>query len=267
MSNKTKYSLLLLVVTVGLYFAERYVNNRVSPKIESGETTSASSLSNWFPGSTTGVIVEHNYYTLSYSEPHEQAEWVAYSLEANQVVNQDFDRPYFEQDPKIKSGSADWRNYKNSGFDRGHLCPAADREFDYNAFKETFLTSNISPQNHDFNSRIWNYLEQRVRRWAKENNHVFVITGGVLSNPLTTIGEQQIPVPNAFYKIVATEYLGEIRALGFLIPHDKNSNRYSDFMVSIDTIEQATGIDFFEQLPAQDQAEFEASVRADFWGL
>ncbi|WP_435578902.1 DNA/RNA non-specific endonuclease [Gilvibacter sp.] len=148
------------------------------------------------------LVVSHDYYTLSYNETHEQANWVAYTLREEQVVNNDFDRPYFEQDPKVKSKSAHWRNYKNSGYDRGHLVAAADMEFSYDAFKDTFFTSNISPQLHDFNSGVWNYLEQRVRRWAKENDDVFVITGGVLKNPIDAIGSEQVSVPAAFYKIV-----------------------------------------------------------------
>jgi endonuclease G len=64
----------------------------------------------------------------------------------------------------VSSGSADWRNYRNSGFDN-HLCPAADMEFNVNAYNETFLTSNIAPQDHRFNAGIWNRLEQKIRFW------------------------------------------------------------------------------------------------------
>ena len=80
------------------------------------------------------------------------------------------------------------RNYKNSGFDRGHLCPAGDRRYSQEAHDETFLTSNISPQDHDFNAGVWNRLEQKVRYWARKYDGVFVVTGGVLNGEMETIG-------------------------------------------------------------------------------
>jgi endonuclease G len=102
----------------------------------------------YLPTSTTKQIVKHQYYTLSYNEKFEQAEWVAYELKKENLKNRNYRRPYFIEDPKVTTGSADWRNYKNSGYDKGHLCPAADMEFDENAYNDTFYTSNISPQKH-----------------------------------------------------------------------------------------------------------------------
>ncbi len=83
----------------------------------------------YLPTSTTRQIVKHQYYTLSYNEKFEQAEWVAYELKKEYLKNNDFKRPYFIEDPKVTTGSADWRNYKKSGYDKGHLCPAGDMEF------------------------------------------------------------------------------------------------------------------------------------------
>src|SRR5690606_20614093 len=71
------------------------------------------------PTSTKGQVVNHTYYTLSYNEKHEQAEWVAYELKSGISSYSDFKRPYFIEDPKVKTRSADWRNYKNSGYDKG----------------------------------------------------------------------------------------------------------------------------------------------------
>ena len=84
------------------------------------------------------------------------------------------------EDPKVPSHSADWRNYRGSGFDRGHLCPAGDRRYSESAYNQTFYTSNISPQDPEFNAGIWNDLEQQVRRWCKRYGPLTVITGGVL---------------------------------------------------------------------------------------
>jgi endonuclease G len=123
-------------------------------------------------------------------------------LKKQHLRKNDFERPYFVEDRSVKTKSANYRNYKNSGYDRGHLCPAGDRKFSYDAYHETFLTSNISPQNHDFNAGIWNSLEQKVRFWAEKYDGVYVITGGVLKNGLQVIGEEEVSVPQEFYKIV-----------------------------------------------------------------
>ena len=183
MNRKYLYPLLIIVVTVLLYYADNYVDrqNEDYPKTAGNEYNYEEFNSSFLPKSTTGDIVNHSAFSLSYSEAHEQAEWIAYELQKDHLSKNEFDRPYFVQDRSVKTGSADFRNYKNSGYDRGHLCPAGDRRYDYDAYHETFLTSNISPQDHDFNAGIWNRLEQKVRYWAKRYDGVYVVTGGSAS--------------------------------------------------------------------------------------
>ena len=154
----------------------------------------------FYPTSTTNQIIKHDFYRLSYSEKNEQAEWVAYELKGNTFQN-NYNRPYFVADPLVKSGSADWKNYKNSGYDKGHLCPAGDMKFSENAFEDTFYTSNISPQKSDFNAGVWNRLEQKVRYWAVKYDGIYVVTGGVLQPNLKTIGREKVAVPDFFYKV------------------------------------------------------------------
>ena len=98
------------------------------------------SLFDYLPTSTTNKIIEHDFYTLSYNEKYEQAEWVAYELKENMIVKNHFERPYFIDDPLVDTNSADWRNYKKSGFDKGHLCPAGDMKFSQKAFNDNFFT-------------------------------------------------------------------------------------------------------------------------------
>ena len=109
-----------------------------------------------WPVSTTDLIVNHQYYSLSYNEDYEQAECVAYELKSSYVKNNNFKRPFFIKDIKVKTGSADWRNYKKSSYDKGHLCPACDMELDVNGYNDTFLISNITSQDHNFNNGVRN---------------------------------------------------------------------------------------------------------------
>ena len=202
----------------------------------------------YLPTSTTKHIVKHQYYTLSYNEKFEQAEWVAYELKEDYLKNNDFKRPYFIEDPKVSTGSADWRNYKNSGYDKGHLCPAGDMEFDEDAYNDTFYTSNISPQKHDFNSGIWNRLEQKTRYWAEKYNDIYVVTGGVLKDSDKKIGTEKVAVPKYFYKIILAKSGKDHKAIAFLVPNEDSDKAIYDFVVPIETIEKMTGIDFFPNL-------------------
>lgn len=270
MNRKYTYVLIVILITSAIYFAEKYLDrkNEHYPKVSEENKAIATSEfdERFYPSSTTGVLVKHIYFRLSYAEEHEQAEWVAYELRKGQLSQNEFERPYFMQDRDVKTGSAHWRNYKNSGYDRGHLCPAGDRRFTYDAFNETFLTSNISPQNHEFNSGIWNRLEKKVRYWAKKKDGVFVVTGGVLENDLKTIGDDRVSVPKAFYKIVADASGKELKAVAFLIPNRDTDKSFYDFVVTIDKIEAKTGIDFFEALSDSEEKKLEATIDLKAWG-
>ena len=235
------------------------VNQGVKPKENTNEY--------FLPTSTTNQIVHHQNYSLSYNESHEQAEWVAYELKESQLSSVNHKRPYFEIDKAVKTGAANWRNYKKSGYDRGHLCPAGDRRFSKEAHDETFLTSNISPQNHAFNAGVWNRLEQKVRYWAKKNKGVFVITGGVLKNGLNSIGDENVSVPEQFYKVLLDNTKGEIKILAFLLPHEDSKFPLYKFVVSVDTIESLTGIDFFPQLEDNIEDKLEKSNSYKNWSF
>lgn len=245
-NRKVIYTILTLLVAIGFYF---YENNFIKINLETSNPNIEGF--NYLPTSTTGQIITHQFYTLSYHEKYEQAEWVAYELTNNHLTTNNFKRPYFQQDPKVKTQSANYWNYKNSKYNKGHLCPAGDRNFSKEAFDETFYTSNISPQIYEFNAGIWNELEQKVRYWTKKNEKLYIITGGILTSDLKTIGEEKVAVPNYFYKIILTQQQTKSKAIAFLIPHEKTEKALFKFVVSIDEIEALTGIDFFPTLPTE----------------
>ncbi len=259
-SRKYVYPLLILVVTTGFYFFEDYIEKKptIDPIIKKQSFF-------YLPTSTTNTIIVHDNYSLSYSEANEQAEWVAYELKKSDISRNEFKRPYFIEDKKIKSKSASWRNYKKSGYDKGHLCPAGDRKFSYDAFNETFLTSNISPQEHDFNGGVWNRLEKKVRKWAVKYDGVYVITGGVLKGDLESIGSENVSVPKYFYKIIFDNNMQSPKMIGFLIPHQKSNEQLEKFVVTVDEIEKITGIDFFPKLEDAIETKLEAAKITKNW--
>ncbi len=268
MSKKTIYSLLTALVIIVTYLSKDYIAATDKLEVVKGGAEVKINTNEYFlPTSTTGQVVHHEGYSLSYSEPHEQAEWVAYELKKSHLSNADFKRPYFEVDNAVKTGAAHWRNYKKSGYDRGHLCPAGDRKYSQSAHDETFLTSNISPQKHDFNAGIWNRLEQKTRYWASKYDGVFVVSGGVLKGNMKTIGEERVAVPNQFYKVLIDNNNGKTKVIAFLMPHQESDQPLYKFVTSVDTIENLTGINFFSELDDALEDKLEASSDYKGWSF
>jgi len=260
------YSIIALLILVGIYAYDLYLDKTSKTEIiQKGETSKDDTNTYFLPTSTTKQVIHHNGYSLSYNEAYEQSEWVAYELKASHLSRTNFKRPYFEIDKAVKTKAAHWNNYKNSGYDRGHLCPAGDRRYSKAAHDETFLTSNISPQKHDFNSGIWNTLEQKTRYWARKYDGVFVVTGGVLTKKLKTIGKENVAVPNYFYKVILDYNNGKPKMIAFLMKHENSKKALSSFVVSTDKIEKLTGIDFFPQLEDAIETKLEASSSYNDW--
>lgn len=257
-----------MLLLVGLFGYERFLEEEEQMvMVEVGQNPKNDTNEYFLPTSTTGQVIHHDAYSLSYSEPHEQAEWVAYELKKEHLSSSNFKRPYFEIDKTVKTGAAHWRNYKNSGYDRGHLCPAGDRKYSQSAHDETFLTSNISPQRNDFNAGIWNRLEQKTRYWASKYDGVFVVTGGVLKGQMKTIGDEKVAVPNQFYKILIDTNSGKVKMIAFLIPHENSKEPLYKFVVSVDEIEALTGIDFFHGLEDTLENKLEAASDYKDWSF
>ena len=268
MKRKPIFTIIAIIIIIGIYSYEHFQNSEEKAEIvKEGQSVKKNTNEYFLPTSTTNQIIHHQNYSLSYSEPHEQAEWVAYELKASHISSTNHKRPYFEIDEAVKTGAAHWRNYKNSGYDKGHLCPAGDRRFTKEAHDETFLTSNISPQEHEFNSGVWNRLEQKVRYWAKKNDGIFIVTGGVLKDNLKTIGEGKVAVPNQFYKIILDNTNGKIKVLAFLVNHQDSDLPLYKFVVSVDEVEALTGIDFFPELEDTIENKLEASSSYKSWSF
>lgn len=202
-------------------------------------------------------------YTLEYAEAHEQARWVAYWTCRAHMEGTWPRCDHFRFDPDVISGSAMREDYKGSGYDRGHLCPAGDMKWDSLAMCQTFLLSNMSPQLHAFNDGVWKRCEEQVRAWAREYDSLYVVTGPLLRPGLPAIGESQVSVPEAYYKIVYDPHRQE--AIALLVPHAASKKSVKSFVVSIDSVETVTGIDFFPALPDSLEASLEAQIRPYRW--
>jgi len=219
-----------------------------------------------FPASS-GELVRHTWYALGYSEDHEQAEWVAYELTRERLNENWAERPNtFRPDPAVHTESATPRDYSSSGYDKGHLCPAADMAFDATAMDETFFMSNMSPQVPAFNMGIWRELEELTRDWARRFKRLYIVTGPVLTEPgLKQIGFSKVTVPAAYYKVLLAP--DQQRAIAFILPNQMSEKLVTDFACSIDQVEERTGIDFFPELLKGLGEELEGSLDKDAWPI
>lgn len=211
------------------------------------------------------LVIKHLGYTLSYNEKHEQANWVAYQLTADEtrkVVSRSND---FEPDSSIPTGSANGDDYKGSGYDRGHLAPAADMGWSEQAMHESFYYSNMSPQVPGFNRGIWKELEEQVRQWAIDNQSIYVVTGPVLAENLPTIGIDKVSVPRFYYKVLLDYTEPSLKGIGFIMPNASSDLPLRTFAVSIDSVEKVTGLDFFPSLPDVDENRIEKTICIDCW--
>jgi endonuclease G len=209
--------------------------------------------------SSTGEVIRHSQYTLSYSEKHEQANWVYYKLTSNHVNGKVKRTDDFRPDSAVSTTSAQLSDYRDSGYDRGHLCPAADMKISKSAMSQTFLLSNISPQNRAFNAGIWNQLEESVRQLAVKYDEVYVVTGPVFKDCIKTIGANRVTVPGYFYKVI---YIPQNKPImiGMLVANKAANKQLSSLAVPVDSIETLTCINFFPQLPKAQQALLEAGI-------
>lgn len=208
-------------------------------------------------------IVSHMAYTLCYNELHEQPNWVAYMLTRERANGQVPRSDDFRPDPMVKTGSAELADYRKSGYSRGHLCPAMDMKWDPVAMSETFLLSNMSPQRQDFNDGIWKKIENRVHGWAQIYDTLYVVTGPVIEDNLPTIGESQVSVPRAFYKVVWCPSTGKM--IGWIVPHENLKTTAPKLAVAVDEVERVTGIDFFADLPDDIEEAMESNYNRDDW--
>ena len=215
----------------------------------------------------TDQIIHHSNYTLNYSEQHEQAEWVAYSLTSSQVYGSVGRTNDFRSDPNVKTGSASLPDYKGSGYDRGHLAPAGDMKSTYTAMSESFYMSNMSPQVPGFNRGIWKKLEGTVRNWAMDNKKVYITTGAVLTASYPTIGINKVSIPEFYYKVVLDYEQPEIKGIGFILPNQKSNKSLQSWAVSIDEVERFTGIDFFHSLPDNIEEKIESDAAVNKWSF
>lgn len=217
------------------------------------------------PSLSANTIITHSAYSFAYNEKHELSDWVAYELTSAELHGNVKRTNKFKEDLSVGTGTANLKDYKKSGFDRGHLAPAADMEFSKTAMNESFYFSNISPQVADFNRGIWKKLEENVRHWALKYDTLYIITGPVLTDNLPTIGKNRVSVPEYFYKTIVCYTSKYTMGIGFVMANQKSNRSIFDYAVSIDSVESLLKMDLFDKLPDIIEGEIEKEFNLNDW--
>lgn len=211
----------------------------------------------------TERVIVHKGYTVSYNSDWKIPNWVAYELTDVEVAGEEPRAKKFVPDPMVpKYETATTDDYKNTGWDRGHMAPAADMKWDQQAMRESFYLSNVCPQNRNLNGGAWKDLEEQVRDLAAQKGHIFVVCGPIVEEDFQTIGDNKVAVPKAFFKVLLQEDGGELHAIGFVYENVGGRRPMSTYAMTVDEVEAVTGIDFFPSLP--DNIEEKVESEADF---
>jgi len=223
---------------------------------------SPDNLSLGTPGNAD-TVVNRKGYALGYSEKYEQPLWVIYRITKEEMNSPRFRRTDdFRPDPAIKTGSAALGDYRRSGYDRGHLAPAATMGFSRQAMSESFYLSNMSPQKPQFNRAIWKKLESQVRTWAHQNKDIYVITGPVIKPGYKTIGRNSVAVPQYYYKVIFDISPPSFKMIAFILENKGSKQPLKTFVVTVDDVEKLTGLDFFSEFPdiIEDKLESQSDI-------
>ncbi len=215
------------------------------------------------PDGSASQVKEYEGFKLSFNKDNKTPNWVAWELLGEEVDGSEKRQDNFWQDFDI-DGCPSTYDYRGSGYDRGHMCPAADQKWSAQAMYDCFVMANMCPQDHSLNAGAWNTLENKERQWAKRDSAIVIVAGPIYERSDTKrIGDAGVRVPGAFFKILAAPYADEPRGIAFVYPNMSSPGNMQEYVLTIDEVEELTGFDFLSSLPdnIEDEIESKASFR------
>ena len=210
-------------------------------------------------------LIEYHGFALSYDESRHVPLWVAYELTQDETDG-DFSRSgkVFLNDDSVSIVQADGYDFRGTGWSRGHMAPAADFKWSDEGMTDTFYYTNVCPQDPQLNNRYWNTLENKVRGWARSYGGVFVVTGPVFGEGVFgKIGYHEVQVPDAFFKAVLVRDGEGFKSIAFLMENTPDPRH----LITVNALEDLTGIDYFPSLDDCLEEEVEDQLDARSWGV
>ena len=213
-------------------------------------------------------ILDHGCFVIHHNNQYKQANWVAYTLRKEHLEGEARRKNNFKPDPMLMPyQSASLADYKGSGYDRGHLAPAGDFKWSQECMDKSFYLSNISPQDPQQNRGVWKRLEDQVREYAAKYDSVLVVTGPVFQKNVAynTLGSRKVVIPHLYYKALLVVKEGEKQTIAFVVPNEGSRKPLEEFVITVDSLEKLSGIDFFHHLPKKIQKKIEAEADFSKW--
>ena len=216
-------------------------------------------------GKSEQILINKAFVT-SYNKDTRNPNWSSWKLTSEHSEGEySRDKEFFYEDERVSEPRATPADYTNSGYDRGHMCPAADNRWDRAAMHESFVMTNVCPQDRDMNKNTWNEIEQLCRIWSREYGAIYIVCGPMyLGNSFKSIGQNKIVVPDGFFKVVlriGAEPLG----IGFICENKSDEDNEIVHVTTIKTIEDITGYTFWETLSDSLSIEVKSNSRLASW--
>ena len=270
------FALLLIVTAIALFVYQHqegkaWINLPIGELKETAANSLSGSMEPQAPSSQLEIPVstrkrneirlKRTAFTLSYNNDYKTPNWVAWELTRDETKGTESRKSKFEPDPNLPEPRVEHSDYTNSGYDRGHMAPAADMKWSEKAMEESFYMSNICPQNRKLNRDDWGDLEEKCREWAKKYGRVYIACGPIYDKASPKrIGKHQVAVPDRFFKVVLIYNRKNPIAMGFLFENKAHYQNLKNYMVKVDQVEEETGLDFFSKLPDDVENRIESIV-------
>lgn len=233
---------------------------------ESAESIDAKGLLDVkLPAGTPSQIKHYTGFSLSFNSRNHTPNYVAWELLPHETEGSQPRYNKFWTDSDI-DGCPETSDYTRSGYDRGHMCPAADQKWSEQAMVDCFALSNITPQDHALNSGAWSTLEKKERLWARSSDGLVIVAGPIYTeSDKATIGASRVRVPSAFFKALLAPRANPPRAIAFVYPNMHSPGNMANYAMSIDQLEQLTSFDLFAALPDSIEQNVESTYNFNQW--
>lgn len=276
MVRNMRYLVILAIIAIATCGWNKYTNSDKSKDGTVEEETFATNglnyeIPKYVDKQPLEQILNRFAYTTSYNQTTRIPNWVGWVLTSDHTDGEYVRKGHsFIEDLDVPFPRAIYTDIREGecGYQRGHMCPAGDNKWSYKAQKEAFLMTNICPQNGNLNQRDWKYLEEACRDWANRYEKIYIVAGPIFySQDYATVGEHNVAVPDAFFKVVLT--LGddstEIKAIGFIYENQSGHHDMGYYARSVDEVELVTGLDFFYQLDDKIEERIECITDFNSW--
>ena len=242
-------SFIALLLAVGMAAQEQNAEKLEIPFINQGD-----------------IILAYSGFTVRYNPDRLVPDWVAYEITAEEAYGEVPRASGFSMDPNYPDRQAMREDYSYSGWDKGHMAPAADMKWSQQAMWESFYLTNVCPQNHDLNSKDWHILENYVRDWAVRYGSLFVVCGPIFEVCRHgTIGSNNVAVPDAFFKALLRCENGEYKCIAFVFENESHRQPVTKAVLTVNQVEALCGFDLFCNLPDEIEESVEGKASWDDW--